>query len=68
MYITYSLHDHIQCSTQSLVHLSGMGKMMLRTGKMFCNHIEILYVTCPNILKIGIWIIAMESLGRTLDT
>ena len=26
---------------------------MIRMGKFFYNHIEIVYVTCPNILKMG---------------
>ena len=40
---------------------------MLRTGKIFYNHIEIVCVTCPNILKMGIRTGATKSLGRTLN-
>ena len=47
---------------------SHIGKIMVRTGKKFCYHIGIVCVTCPNLLKMGIQIGAMKSLGRILGT
>ena len=32
-----------------------MGKIMLWTGKNFYNYIEVVCVTCLNILKMGVW-------------
>ena len=43
-----------------------MGKIMLRIGKIFHNQIEIVCVTCPNIIKMGIRMGATKSLGRKL--
>ena len=43
-----------------------MGKIMLQAGKQLCYNIGIVYVTCPNLLKMGILMGAMNSLGRTL--
>ena len=45
---------------------SRMGKIMLWMGKNFYNHIEIVCVTCPNSLKMGVQMGAMKSLGRAL--
>ena len=42
-------------------------KMMFWTGNMLYNHIEIVCVTCLNILKMGVWMGAMKSLSRTLQ-
>ena len=38
-----------------------MGNIMLWTGKIFYNYIEIVCVTCPNILKMGIRMCAMNG-------
>ena len=43
-----------------------MGKIMIRMGKTFYNHIEIVCVTCLNILTMGVQMGTMKSLGRTL--
>ena len=51
---------------QPSAHL-GMGKIMLWICKNFYHHIEIVCVTCQNILKIGIRLGATKSLGRTLS-
>ena len=48
-------------------HLSQTGKIMLQMGKKFCHHIGVVYVTCSNILKMGIRMGTMKSLGRTLS-
>ena len=42
------------------------GKIILQMGENFYNHIEIVNVTCPNILKMGVWMGTRKSLGRTL--
>ena len=34
-------------------------------GKYFYNNIEIVCITCPHSLKMGIWMGAMKSFGRT---
>ena len=39
---------------------------MLQIGKIFCNHIEIVYVTCPNILKMDVWTGAIKHLDTAL--
>ena len=43
-------------------------EVKLQMGRNFYNYIEIVCVTCPNILKIGIQRGAMRSLGKTLWT
>ena len=47
---------------------SRTGKIMLWMDKIFHKYIEIVCATCPNILKMGIWMGAMKSLSRTLTT
>ena len=42
-----------------------MGKIMLRMGKKFGYHVEIVWVNCRNFLKIGIRQGAMKMLGTT---
>ena len=41
-------------------------EVMFRTGKNFGNQFEIVCITCPNILKMGVRTGAMKNLGRTL--
>ena len=53
------LPNHPSC------HLE-LGKIIWWTDKKLYNTIEIVYVTCPNILKMDAWTGAMKSLGRTL--
>ena len=43
-----------------------MRKVMLRIGKIFYNHVEIVCVTCLNIFKMGFRMGAMTSFDRTL--
>ena len=39
-----------------------MDRIKFRTGRIFYNHIEIVYVTFPNLLKMGIWMDVIQSL------
>ena len=56
-----------QCSTSPPVR-AVPGKIMLRTGEIFYNHIEIMNVDCLNILKIGVQTGTMRISARTLVT
>ena len=60
--------EHYRTISVLLHHLSWMGQIMLQTCINFYNNIEIVHVTCLNILKMGIQRGAMKRLDRTLWT
>ena len=77
-WVKFSLCNRPLCSAGSprlcLPQLPGLdpgmafclGKIMLRTGKNFHSGIEIVYISCPNIHKMGLWTATMKSFIWTL--